>query len=117
MKQCNVQPVIVHGGGPQINKMLATLDLGAEFVEGLRVTDEATVKVVEMVLSGAINKEIVSAVNRAGGQAIGLSGKDANLLIVAKKLLQDDEGRRVEYRKACSISASSAIRSRSIRAS
>ncbi|MCI4665461.1 MAG: acetylglutamate kinase [Neomegalonema sp.] len=86
MKQCNVQPVIVHGGGPQINKMLEKLSLGAEFVEGLRVTDEPTVKVVEMVLSGAINGEIVSAINRAGGKAVGLSGKDADLIIAEKWL-------------------------------
>lgn len=87
MKQCNVQPVVVHGGGPQINRMLAELNIGSEFVEGLRVTDEATVKVVEMVLAGAINKEIVAAVNRAGGKAVGLSGKDADL-IIAEKLLR-----------------------------
>ena len=97
MKQCNVQPVIVHGGGPQINKMLEQLDLGREFVDGLRVTDEPTVKVVEMVLSGAINGEIVSAINRAGGQAVGLSGKDANL-IVAEKLMRTvrDPGSQIE---------------------
>lgn len=88
MKQCNVQPVVVHGGGPQISKMLSQLSLGAEFVDGLRVTDEATVKVVEMVLAGAINKEIVAAINQAGGQAVGLSGKDANL-IIAEKLLHE----------------------------
>ncbi|MEL6316494.1 MAG: acetylglutamate kinase, partial [Pseudomonadota bacterium] len=84
MKQCNVQPVIVHGGGPQINAMLAQLQIEGRFVDGLRVTDEATVKVVEMVLAGAINKEIVSAINRAGGEAVGLCGKDANLLVAEK---------------------------------
>ena len=87
MKQCNVQPIVVHGGGPQISDMLGKLGLGAEFVEGLRVTDEATVKVVEMVLAGAINKEIVTAINQAGGRAVGLSGKDADL-IVAEKLMR-----------------------------
>ncbi|MEO1329538.1 MAG: acetylglutamate kinase [Pseudomonadota bacterium] len=85
MKQCNVQPIVVHGGGPQISAMLKKLELGANFVDGLRVTDEPTVKVVEMVLSGAINKEIVTAINQAGGRAVGLSGKDADL-IVAEKL-------------------------------
>ncbi|MEO1291808.1 MAG: acetylglutamate kinase [Pseudomonadota bacterium] len=87
MRQCNVQPVVVHGGGPQINKMLEKLGLGHEFVSGLRVTDKATVEVVEMVLAGAINKEIVTAINQAGGHAVGLSGKDADL-IVAEKLLR-----------------------------
>ncbi len=87
MKQCNVHPIVVHGGGPQISGMLEKLGLGARFVDGLRVTDEATVKVVEMVLSGAINKEIVTAINQAGGRAVGLSGKDADL-IVAEKLTQ-----------------------------
>ncbi|MCI4661632.1 MAG: acetylglutamate kinase [Neomegalonema sp.] len=87
MRQCNVQPVVVHGGGPQINAMLKKLGLGHEFVGGLRVTDQATVEVVEMVLAGAINKEIVTAINQAGGHAVGISGKDANL-IVAEKLLR-----------------------------
>lgn len=87
MKQCNVQPVVVHGGGPQINTMLKALNIRSEFVAGLRVTDAETVKVVEMVLSGAINKQIVSAINRAGGKAIGVSGKDANL-IIAERLLR-----------------------------
>ena len=88
MKQCNVQPVIVHGGGPQINALLKKLELGAEFVDGLRVTDEETVKVVEMVLAGAINKEIVAAINQAGGHAVGLSGKDANLIVATKHFHQ-----------------------------
>ena len=88
MKQCNVQPVVVHGGGPQINAMLKKLELGAEFVDGLRVTDEETVKIVEMVLAGAINKEIVAAINAAGGQAVGLSGKDANLILATKHFHQ-----------------------------
>lgn len=102
MKQCNVQPIVVHGGGPQINRMLEQLNLGAEFVEGLRVTDEPTVKVVEMVLSGAINGEIVSAINRAGGQAVGLSGKDANL-IVAEKLMRTAKDPDSEIEKVLDI--------------
>ena len=88
MKQCGLHPVIVHGGGPQINAMLKKLELGAEFVDGLRVTDEETVKIVEMVLAGAINKEIVAAINAAGGQAVGLSGKDANLILATKHFHQ-----------------------------
>ena len=84
MKQCGLHPVIVHGGGPQIAQMLAKLGVESEFVDGLRVTDRATVEVVEMVLAGAINKRIVSAINSQGGRAVGLSGKDANLLVCEK---------------------------------
>ncbi len=80
MRQCNVNPVIVHGGGPMINDMLKKLDIKSEFVNGKRVTDEATVEVVEMVLSGKVNKAIVQAINDQGGRAVGISGKDANLL-------------------------------------
>jgi acetylglutamate kinase len=81
LKQVNVNPVIVHGGGPMINEMLAKLDIKSEFVNGKRVSDEATVEVVEMVLSGQINKRIVQAINMQGGRAVGLSGKDANLMV------------------------------------
>ncbi|MCL4143643.1 UNVERIFIED_CONTAM: hypothetical protein GTU68_040505 [Idotea baltica] len=81
MQQVGVNPVIVHGGGPMINEMLNKLDIKSEFVNGKRVTDEATVEVVEMVLSGRVNKWIVNAINRQGGRAVGLSGKDANLMI------------------------------------
>ncbi|MFA5580811.1 MAG: acetylglutamate kinase [Paracoccaceae bacterium] len=81
MQQVGVNPVIVHGGGPMINEMLARLDIQSEFVGGKRVTDQATVEVVEMVLSGLVNKRIVQAINAQGGRAIGLSGKDANLMI------------------------------------
>ncbi len=81
MKQCNVHPVIVHGGGPMINEMLKRLDVKSEFVNGKRVTDAETMKVVEMVLSGSVNKRIVAAINKQGGKAVGLSGKDANLIV------------------------------------
>ncbi len=81
MRQVGVNPVIVHGGGPMINAMLAKLDIQSEFVNGKRVTDKATVEVVEMVLSGLVNKRIVQAINRQGGMGVGLSGKDANLII------------------------------------
>jgi acetylglutamate kinase len=84
MKQCNVHPVVVHGGGPQIAAMLDKLAIRSDFVEGLRVTDAATVEVVEMVLSGRINKGIVQAINAEGGKAVGLSGKDANLIVCEK---------------------------------
>ncbi|MBP7241671.1 acetylglutamate kinase [Amaricoccus sp.] len=86
MRQCNVNPVVVHGGGPMINDMLKRLAIASSFVDGKRVTDEATVEVVEMVLSGRINKGIVAAINRQGGKAVGLSGKDASLMICEKDL-------------------------------
>ena len=81
MRQVGVNPVIVHGGGPMINAMLNRLNIQSDFVDGKRVTDQATVEVVEMVLSGVVNKRIVQAVNAQGGRAVGLSGKDANLMI------------------------------------
>ena len=87
LKQSGVNPIVVHGGGPQIASMLKKLEIKSEFVHGLRVTDKATVEIVEMVLAGAINKEIVSAINRQGGKAVGICGKDANLMI-AKKITE-----------------------------
>jgi acetylglutamate kinase len=84
-KQTGVDPVVVHGGGPQIGSMLTKLSIPSSFVDGLRVTDAAAIEVVEMVLTGAINKQIVSGINAAGGRAVGISGKDGNL-IVARKL-------------------------------
>lgn len=80
MRQVGVNPVIVHGGGPMINEMLDKLAIKSEFVGGKRVTDAATMEVVEMVLSGRVNKRIVQAVGAQGGRAVGLSGKDANLV-------------------------------------
>ncbi len=80
LQQVGVNPVIVHGGGPMINAMLKKLDITSEFVDGKRVTDAATMEVVEMVLSGVVNKRIVQAINAQGGKAVGLSGKDANLM-------------------------------------
>jgi acetylglutamate kinase len=87
LKQSGVNPIVVHGGGPQIAGMLKRLEIRSEFVHGLRVTDKPTVEVVEMVLSGLINKDIVTAINRQGGKAVGISGKDANLMI-AKKITE-----------------------------
>ena len=81
LKQVGINPVIVHGGGPQIGRMLERLKIKSSFIDGLRVTDEATVEVVEMVLSGSINKDIVAAISRAGGNAVGLSGKDGGLVM------------------------------------
>lgn len=85
LKQSGVNPIVVHGGGPQIGRMLERLQINSRFEGGLRVTDRATVEVVEMVLAGSINKQIVGSLNRVGGQAVGISGKDASLMI-AKKL-------------------------------
>jgi acetylglutamate kinase len=81
MQQVGVNPVIVHGGGPMINEMLAKLGIKSEFVNGKRVTDAATMDVVEMVLSGKVNNRIVQAISDQGGKAVGVSGKDANLMI------------------------------------
>jgi acetylglutamate kinase len=87
LRQSGVNVVVVHGGGPQIGAMLKKLEITSEFVQGLRVTDKPTVEIAEMVLAGAINKEIVSQINRQGGKAVGISGKDANLMI-AKKITE-----------------------------
>ena len=86
LDQVGARPVVVHGGGPQIGDMLAKLEIESNFVDGLRVTDEATISVVEMVLAGGINKALVAAIARAGGRAVGISGKDGGL-IRARKLL------------------------------
>ena len=80
IKQAGVNPIVVHGGGPQIGSLLERLNIRSEFKGGLRVTDRATVEVVEMVLAGSVNKEIVTAINNQGGKAVGISGKDANLM-------------------------------------
>ena len=85
MKMTGIDPIVVHGGGPQIGNMLARLQIPSTFVDGLRVTDQAAIEVVEMVLTGTINKQIVTGINAAGGRAVGISGKDGNL-VVAKKL-------------------------------
>ena len=87
MRQTGIDPVVVHGGGPQIGAMLKRLEIKSSFVDGLRVTDQAAIDVVEMVLTGTINKQIVSAINSKGGKAVGISGKDGQL-IVAKKLVR-----------------------------
>lgn len=85
MKFIGMNPVVVHGGGPQINLVLERMGMDSKFVRGMRLTDEPTMDVVEMVLGGKVNKRIVAQINRQGGKAVGLSGKDANL-IRAKKL-------------------------------
>ncbi|HVV66227.1 MAG TPA: acetylglutamate kinase [Rhizomicrobium sp.] len=84
MKQTGIEPVVVHGGGPQIGDMLKRLSIPSSFIDGLRVTDRAAIDVVEMVLTGSINKQIVSGINAAGGRAVGISGKDGNLILARK---------------------------------
>ncbi|HRH77598.1 MAG TPA: acetylglutamate kinase [Cellvibrionaceae bacterium] len=84
MKQVGMNPIVVHGGGPQIGELLTKLNIQSRFVDGMRVTDSATMDVVEMVLGGSVNKHIVNLINRNGGQAIGVTGKDGNLINARK---------------------------------
>ncbi|MDI3470215.1 MAG: N-acetylglutamate kinase [Pseudolabrys sp.] len=97
LEQTAINPVVVHGGGPQIGDMLKKLGIKSEFAGGLRITDEKTIEIVEMVLAGSINKQIVGYVNAAGGKAIGLCGKDGNM-VLAKKLTRTvvDPGSNIE---------------------
>jgi acetylglutamate kinase len=87
LKQVGVNPVIVHGGGPQIGKLLEQIGKKSRFIEGMRVTDNETMDVVEMVLGGQVNKQIVSLINRHGGRAVGLTGKDGGLITARKMKL------------------------------
>jgi len=91
MKYIGINPVVVHGGGPQIGSLLKKLGKESKFVQGMRVTDEETMDIVEMVLVGKVNKEIVGLINRHGGQALGLSGKDANLIRAEKYYLSAEK--------------------------
>src|ERR1700758_823789 len=84
LEQTAINPVVVHGGGPQIGDMLKRLGIKSEFAGGLRITDAATIEIVEMVLSGAIKKQIVGYIKEGGGKAVGLSGKDGNMVIASK---------------------------------
>ncbi len=84
LEQTAINPVVVHGGGPQIGDMLKRLGIKSEFAAGLRVTDAATIEIVEMVLAGSINKQIVGYINEAGGKAVGLCGKDGNMVVARK---------------------------------
>jgi len=91
MKYIGINPVIVHGGGPQIGTLLKKLGKESKFIQGMRVTDEETMDIVEMVLVGMVNKEIVGLINRHGGNAVGLSGKDGNLIKAEKYYLSEDK--------------------------
>jgi len=90
LKQVGINPVVVHGGGPQIGQVLRKIGKQAEFINGMRVTDSETMDVVEMVLAGLVNKEIVANINASGGRAVGLSGKDGSLICARKMLFQKD---------------------------
>ncbi len=91
LKLVGMNPVIVHGGGPQIDEMLKRVGKQGEFIQGMRVTDAETMNVVEMVLGGAVNKDIVNLINRHGGKAVGLTGKDGNFIRAKKMLMADRE--------------------------
>lgn len=97
LEQTAINPVVVHGGGPQIGDMLKRLGIKSEFAGGLRITDAATIEIVEMVLAGSINKQIVGYINEAGGKAVGLCGKDGNM-VVARKVTRSmvDPGSNIE---------------------
>jgi acetylglutamate kinase len=102
LQQVGMLPIVVHGGGPQIGEMLAKLKIQTEFIDGLRVTDSATVDVVEMVLCGVTNKSIVTAISNAGAKAVGISGKDGKL-ITAKRLLNIDQHTDSNVEKAIDL--------------
>lgn len=92
LKLVGLNPVVVHGGGPQINQLLARIGKQGEFVQGMRVTDSETMDVVEMVLGGLVNKEIVSLINQHGGKAVGVTGKDGSFIRARKMFLKADDG-------------------------
>ncbi len=98
LKYIGVNPVIVHGGGPQINKVLSAMGITSRFIRGMRYTDDETMDVVEMVLGGKINKDIVARINRQGGKAVGLTGKDGMLITAVKMTIyhQEDENKPPE---------------------
>src|SRR6478735_9694991 len=96
MKLVGMNPVVVHGGGPQIGSLLEKLGIQSEFIAGMRVTDAPTMDVVEMVLGGTVNKAIVSLLNQAGGKAIGITGKDGGLIKPKKMLMKDVDGKTLD---------------------
>ena len=112
LEQTAINPIVVHGGGPQIEAMLKKVGVQSHYAAGLRITDEKTLEIVEMVLAGSINKQMVGYINAAGGKAVGLCGKDGNM-VVARKLTRTVVDPDSAHRAAWSISASSASRTRS----
>ena len=99
MKYIGINPVIVHGGGPEINEMLQKIGKESKFIAGNRVTDEETVEIVEMVLSGKVNKGIVADINKYGGKAVGISGKDDNMILVRQKYIEEKSENSEETKK------------------
>ena len=99
MKYIGINPVIVHGGGPEINEMLQKIGKESKFIAGNRVTDEETVEIVEMVLSGKVNKGIVADINKYGGKAVGISGKDDNMILVRQKYIEEKSENSEEIKK------------------
>ena len=102
LEQTAINPVVVHGGGPQIGQMLDKLGIKSEFKDGLRVTDQKTVEIVEMVLAGSINKQIVGFINEAGGRAVGICGKDGNM-VKAKKVTRTTRDKDSNIEKAIDL--------------
>jgi len=96
LKYVGIKVIIVHGGGPQIDKMFERFNIKSEFQSGMRVTDSNSIDLIEMVLSGSINKHIVSLIHKAGGQAVGLSGRDANLITAEKLYVNDEHGKKID---------------------
>lgn len=96
LKTVGIHPVVVHGGGPQVDDLLGKLNQESDRIDGMRVTDKATMEVVEMVLGGSVNKSIVNLINKHGGKAIGLTGKDANLITAAKLVMNDKNGNPID---------------------
>ena len=99
MKYIGINPVIVHGGGPEINEMLQKIGKESKFIAGNRVTDEETIEIVEMVLSGKVNKGIVADINKYGGKAVGISGKDDNMILVRQKYIEEKSENSEETKK------------------
>lgn len=105
MKLVGMNPIVVHGGGPQIGQLLERLEIQSEFVAGMRVTDESTMDVVEMVLGASVNKEIVDSIHRNGGRAVGLTGKDGELLLARKIQIADADSGEIDIGLVGEVSA------------
>jgi acetylglutamate kinase len=105
LRQLGLNPIVVHGGGPQINDMLARVGKQGEFVQGMRVTDADTMEIVEMVLGGQVNKEIVSLINLHGGQAVGLTGKDGHAIRARRLAMVDESGKAVDLGQVGEVDA------------
>jgi acetylglutamate kinase len=103
LKLCGISPVIVHGGGPQINSLLARLGVKSEFIDGHRVTGDEEMSAVEMVLCGDVNKKIVAQIARAGGKAVGLSGRDGSLALATKHHLVRANGEKIDLGRVGSV--------------